>query len=109
MARLHAGGFPRDDREAKKEMRAYRLTSGIYAPPLGTRPGFGVSLAIKDAEHALSLAKGVNARLPGVEIAHGNMQSARDYAGECLDSSSMYGILRMEAGMSFWNDASRQG
>ncbi|OJJ01326.1 hypothetical protein ASPVEDRAFT_627348 [Aspergillus versicolor CBS 583.65] len=86
-----------------------RLTSGIYAPPLGTRPGFGVSLAIKDAEHALSLAKGVNARLPGVEIAHGNMQSARDYAGECLDSSSMYGILRMEAGVSFWNDASRQG
>ncbi len=90
-------------------MHAYRLTSGIYAPPLDTRPGFGVSLAIKDAEHALSLAKGVNARLPGVEIAHGNMQSARDYAGECLDSSSMYGILRMEAGMSFWNDASRQG
>lgn len=83
------------------------MTSGIYAPPLETRPGFGVSLAIKDAEHALSLAKRVDARLPGVEIAHGNMQSARDYAGECLDSSSMYGILRMEAGMSFWNDASQ--
>ncbi|KAL4750342.1 hypothetical protein BDW72DRAFT_203980 [Aspergillus terricola var. indicus] len=32
-----------------------RLTTGIYAPPLNTRPGFGVSLAIKDADHALSI------------------------------------------------------
>ncbi|KAL4965659.1 NAD(P)-dependent oxidoreductase [Aspergillus stella-maris] len=86
-----------------------RLTTGIYAPPLETRPGFGVSLAIKDAEHALSMAKGVNAKLPGTETAHRNMRAARDYAGECLDSSSMYGVLRMEAGMPFWNEVSRQG
>ncbi|KAL4943231.1 hypothetical protein BDV06DRAFT_221473 [Aspergillus oleicola] len=86
-----------------------RLTTGIYAPPLDTRPGFGVSLAIKDAEHALSLAKGVNAKLPGTETAHRNMRAARNYAGECLDSSSMYGTLRMEAGMPFWNEVSRQG
>ncbi|KAL5343890.1 hypothetical protein BJX70DRAFT_352001 [Aspergillus crustosus] len=86
-----------------------RLTSGVWAPPLDTRPGFGVSLAIKDAEHATSIANDVNATLPGLEIAHNNLRTAREYAGECLDSSSMYGILRMEAGLPFWNETSRQG
>ncbi|KAL4927671.1 uncharacterized protein BDV17DRAFT_299107 [Aspergillus undulatus] len=48
-------------------------------------------------------------KLPGTETTHKNMRAARDYAGECLDSSSMYGILRMEAGLPFWNEVSRQG
>ncbi|KAL4947999.1 hypothetical protein BDW69DRAFT_199213 [Aspergillus filifer] len=86
-----------------------RSTTGIYAPPLDPRPGFGICLAIKDAEHALSLAKDVNAKLPGTETAHRNMRAARDYAAECLDSSSMYGVLRMDAGMPFWNKVSWQG
>ncbi|KAL2834275.1 NAD binding domain of 6-phosphogluconate dehydrogenase-domain-containing protein [Aspergillus cavernicola] len=86
-----------------------RLTSGIYAPPLNTRPGFGISLAIKDAEHALSLATEAQVQLPGLEIAHNNMRASRDYAGECLDSSSMYGKLRIGAGLPFWNETSRQG
>ncbi|PLB44125.1 3-hydroxyisobutyrate dehydrogenase [Aspergillus steynii IBT 23096] len=86
-----------------------RLTSGIYAPPLDTRPGFGVSLAIKDAAHALSIASQNNVKLPGLEVADRNMQAARKYAGECLDSSSMYGTLRREAGETFWNESSRQG
>ncbi|KAL4735370.1 hypothetical protein BDV11DRAFT_212025 [Aspergillus similis] len=85
-----------------------RLTTGIYAPPLNTRPGFGVSLAIKDADHALSIASEANAKLPGLELASDNMRAARDYRGECLDSSSGYGVLRMQAGMPFWNAASRQ-
>ncbi|KAL2856632.1 hypothetical protein BJY01DRAFT_203173 [Aspergillus pseudoustus] len=86
-----------------------RLTSGIYAPALDTRPGFGVSLAIKDAEHALSLASDFQVSLPSLEIAHNNMRASRDYAGECLDSSSMYGTLRVNAGLPFWNGTSRQG
>ncbi|KAL3447301.1 hypothetical protein BJX65DRAFT_93953 [Aspergillus insuetus] len=86
-----------------------RLTSGIYAPPLDTRPGFGVSLAIKDAKHALSLVSDFSVSLPGLEIAHNNMSASRDYAGECLDSSSMYGTLRVNAGLPFWNGTSRQG
>ncbi|KAJ0421738.1 hypothetical protein BJY00DRAFT_311754 [Aspergillus carlsbadensis] len=86
-----------------------RLTSGIYAPPIDTRPGFGVSLAIKDAKHALSLASDFNVSLPGLEVAHNNMSASRDYAGECLDSSSMYGTLRVNAGLPFWNGTSRQG
>ncbi|KAL3467057.1 hypothetical protein BJX64DRAFT_274109 [Aspergillus heterothallicus] len=86
-----------------------RLTSGIWAPPLDTKPGFGVSLAIKDAKHASSLASDFKVSLPGLEIAHDNMLASRDYAGECLDSSSMYGALRVSAGVPFQNGTSRQG
>ena len=86
-----------------------RLTSGAYAPPLESRPGFGVSLAIKDADHAFAMAKEQNVELPGLQIARDNMAAAREYGGECLDSSSMYGILRQKAGMEFWNEKSRKG
>ncbi|PLB35035.1 NAD(P)-dependent oxidoreductase [Aspergillus candidus] len=86
-----------------------RLTTGAYAPSLSTRPGFGVSLAIKDANHARTMAKDHNVELPGLEIAQENMEAARDYAGECLDSSAMYGVLRQKAGMEFWNEKSRGG
>lgn len=86
-----------------------RLTSGAYAPSLDSRPGFGVSLAIKDADHAFAIAKEHNVKLPGLQLAKDNMVAAREYAGECLDSSSMYGILRQKAGLEFWNEKSRKG
>lgn len=86
-----------------------RLTSGIYAPTLGTRPGFGVSLSIKDADHALAITRERKFKLPGLELAKENMAAAREYGGECLDASSMYGILRQQAGLPFWNEKSRQG
>ncbi|KAH1925382.1 hypothetical protein KXW69_008013 [Aspergillus fumigatus] len=85
------------------------LTSGAYAPSLDSRPGFGVSLAIKDANHALAIANEQNVRLPGLQVARENMMAAREYAGECLDSSSMYGVLRQQAGLEFWNEKSRKG
>ncbi|KAL4786372.1 NAD binding domain of 6-phosphogluconate dehydrogenase-domain-containing protein [Aspergillus varians] len=86
-----------------------RLTTGAYAPPLNTRPGFGVSLAIKDAKHAFTIAKQNDIELPGLQVATENMIAAREYGGECLDSSSMYGVLRQKAGMEFWNEKSRRG
>ncbi|GFF26398.1 hypothetical protein IFM58399_01402 [Aspergillus lentulus] len=86
-----------------------RLTTGAYAPSLDSRPGFGVSLAIKDANHALAIAQEHNVRLPGLQVARENMMAAREYAGECLDSSSMYGVLRQQAGLEFWNGKSRKG
>ncbi|CAP92267.1 Pc13g11980 [Penicillium rubens Wisconsin 54-1255] len=86
-----------------------RLTTGAYAPPLDSRPGFGVSLAIKDARHAMSMAQEQGVELPGLEIARANMEAAREYGGECLDSSAMYGTLRQKAGLEFWNENSRRG
>ncbi|KAJ5752664.1 hypothetical protein N7520_009581 [Penicillium odoratum] len=85
-----------------------RLTTGAYAPPLDSRPGFGVSLAIKDANHAISMAQAQGVQLPGLELARTNMEAARNYGGECLDSSSMYGVLRQKAGLEFWNEKSRK-
>ncbi|KAF5862285.1 hypothetical protein ETB97_011809 [Aspergillus alliaceus] len=85
-----------------------RLTSGIYAPPLDTRPEFGVSLAIKDSKHALSMAEEYKFKLPGLELASKHMNAARVYGGECQDASAIYGILRQHAGLSFWNENSRQ-
>lgn len=55
------------------------------------------------------MAKERNVSLPGLEVAQENMEAARTYGGECLDSSSMYGILRQKAGMEFWNEKSRKG
>lgn len=86
-----------------------RLTTGAYAPPLHTPPGFAVSLAIKDAKHAISIANGVDMHLPALQLALGHMLDARSFAGESLDSSSMYGTMRAESGLSFWSEGSRQG
>ena len=55
------------------------------------------------------MAKNAGVDLPGLKVAEENMVAARDYGGECLDSSSMYGILRQKAGLAFWNEKSRQG
>ncbi|CAG8112924.1 unnamed protein product [Penicillium salamii] len=85
-----------------------RLTTGAYAPPVESRPGFGVSLAIKDARHAMAMAQEHGVQLPGLELARANMESAREFGGECLDSSSMYGTLRQKAGLEFWNERSRK-
>ncbi|KAH8426252.1 NAD(P)-dependent oxidoreductase [Aspergillus melleus] len=86
-----------------------RLTTGAYAPPLDSRPGFSVDNAIKDANHAMDLAQDHDAYLPGLKVARKNMVAARDYAGPCLDSSSMYGMLRQQAGLEFWTKNSRKG
>ncbi|KAJ5620742.1 Dehydrogenase multihelical [Penicillium lagena] len=85
-----------------------RLTTGAYAPPLDSRPGFGVSLAIKDARHAMAMASDHGIQLPGLEVARLNMEAARAYGGECLDSSAMYGTLRQMAALEFGNEKSRK-
>ncbi|KAI9933626.1 hypothetical protein MW887_008099 [Aspergillus wentii] len=90
------------------ESYSKRITTGAYAPPRGTPPGFAARLASKDTGHALAIAKEHNVRLGSVEMALGRLERAREYAGEELDSSAMYGTARMEAGMSFWSENSRQ-
>jgi 3-hydroxyisobutyrate dehydrogenase-like beta-hydroxyacid dehydrogenase len=85
-----------------------RLTTGVFAPQHEKTPGFAVSLSIKDSKHALSLANSVDMRIPTIELALAHMMNARHYAGENLDSSSLYGTLRAEAGLPFWTAESRQ-
>lgn len=91
------------------ESYSKRITTGAYAPPLDTSPGFAAALASKDMKHALSIATSHSTCLPTIETASNRLTSAREYAGECLDSSAIYGTARMEAGLSFWSENSRQG
>ncbi|KAJ5640066.1 3-hydroxyisobutyrate dehydrogenase [Penicillium longicatenatum] len=91
------------------ESYSKRITSGAYAPPLDTVPGFAAALACKDMKHALSIAASHNTRLPTLEVASSRLNSAREHAGECLDSAAIYGAARMEAGLPFWSRNSRQG
>ncbi|PYH85797.1 putative 3-hydroxyisobutyrate dehydrogenase [Aspergillus uvarum CBS 121591] len=92
-------------------MQSYsrRITSGAYAPALDTAPGFAAALACKDMKHALSIADSCNTRLCTLETASTRLNNARQYAGENLDSSAIYGTARLEAGLSFWSANSRQG
>lgn len=91
------------------ESYSKRMTSGAYAPPLDTRPGFSVALASKDARHAVNVASAHATTLPTIELALARMTTAREYAGESLDSSSLYGTTRLDAGLPFWSENSRRG
>ncbi|KUI63881.1 putative oxidoreductase YfjR [Cytospora mali] len=90
------------------ESYSKRMTTGSWAPPLGTPPGFAAALASKDARHAISIAKDNGTTIPTLETALARMTAAREYAGESLDSASVYGTARLEAGLPFWSENSRQ-
>lgn len=80
-----------------------RLTTGAYIPPAGTRPWSDVQLAVKDVGHGISAASDAGARLHVAElaIAHLKTASAKERP---LDSASIYGVLREEAGLDFETD-----
>ncbi|KAL4790758.1 hypothetical protein BDV19DRAFT_393815 [Aspergillus venezuelensis] len=91
------------------ESYSTRITIGAYAPPLDTPPGFAASLACKDMRHALDIAEQNGMGLPTLEIAFGRLSRAREFAGEWIDSSAVYGEGRREAGLGFWSEMSRKG
>ncbi|KAI5926919.1 6-phosphogluconate dehydrogenase [Camillea tinctor] len=88
------------------ESYSKRLTTGIYAPAVGDKAGFDVSLAIKDAKHALNCAQSVGTKLEVSEVALKHMETAKSLVdeGRQLDSSSMYGAIRTDAGLDFYTD-----
>lgn len=68
-------------------------------------------LAIKDVQHGIESAESVGTRLKVAEVAMENLKRARDYSeahgGRALDSSSLYGIVREDAGLDFRTDTVR--
>ncbi|KAI4864427.1 6-phosphogluconate dehydrogenase [Hypoxylon rubiginosum] len=91
------------------ESYSKRLTTGAYAPALGGKAGFDVQLAIKDAKHALNCAKEANTRIEVSEVALRHMEKARTLVGDRpLDSSSMYGTIRTEAGLDFFTEQCKE-
>ncbi|KZL78354.1 6-phosphogluconate dehydrogenase family protein [Colletotrichum incanum] len=91
------------------ESYSKRITSGSYAPPPDGKAGFDVALAMKDLRHALTCAKDAGTRLETCEAALRHMEKAREFEIERpLDSSSMYGAVRLEAGLDFYSAACKK-
>lgn len=81
-----------------------RMTTGVYAPPKGEMPWSEVSLAIKDVGHGVKMAKEHGCKLPAGELALRHLTEAKiwgDREGRTLDSTSIYGVVREEAGLDF--------
>ncbi|KAK2766620.1 hypothetical protein CKAH01_15423 [Colletotrichum kahawae] len=84
-----------------------RLTTGAYFPAKGQRPWSDLGLALKDVGHGIDCAEKSGVRLEVAEVALKHLKEAKEFSdAHCrpLDSSSMYGVLRKEAGLSFETD-----
>lgn len=84
-----------------------RLTTGAYMPPRGERPWSDLNLALKDVGHGITCADQAGAKLEVAEVALKHLKEASEFSkdqGRPLDSSSMYGVLRRQAGLSFETD-----
>ncbi|KAI1861296.1 uncharacterized protein JN550_010975 [Neoarthrinium moseri] len=87
------------------ESYSKRLTTGAYAPAVDAKAGFDVALAIKDAKHAINCATEAGTDLEVSRVALKNMELACELQkGKPLDSSSMYGTIREDAGLDFYTD-----
>ncbi|KAI9800849.1 MAG: hypothetical protein M1825_003632 [Sarcosagium campestre] len=78
-----------------------RLMSGDYYtrdPPL-----FAVDLAIKDANHALSIADSSGARIRSTEMATEHLQDVKKTQGAKGDIAGIYGVVRQESGLPYEN------
>uniref|UniRef100_A0A8H7NCA8 6-phosphogluconate dehydrogenase NADP-binding domain-containing protein n=1 Tax=Bionectria ochroleuca TaxID=29856 RepID=A0A8H7NCA8_BIOOC len=80
-----------------------RLTSGAYIPAPGERPWSDLRLALKDVAHGVRCAEDAGARLHVGELALKHLQEA-SREERPLDSSSLYGVLRRQAGLDFESD-----
>ncbi|RGP79021.1 oxidoreductase yfjr [Fusarium longipes] len=84
-----------------------RLTTGAYMPARGDRPWSDLNLAIKDVGHGIALAEQSGTKLEVAEVAIKHLKDAKKFSDSekrPLDSSSMYGILRTESGLTFETD-----
>lgn len=86
-----------------------RVTSGAYAPSPTDKAGFDVGLAIKDAKHAISCAEAAGTKLEVSQVALRHLEEARALEpARPLDSSSMYGAIRKDAGLEFLTEVCKE-
>ncbi|KAH8755981.1 hypothetical protein F5883DRAFT_569725 [Diaporthe sp. PMI_573] len=84
-----------------------RLTTGAYMPAKDQRPWSDLSLALKDVGHGLACARDAGANLPVGEVVQKHLEEAKEVSDAWvrpLNSSSMYGVLRTQAGLDFKTD-----
>ncbi|KAH7065047.1 NAD binding domain of 6-phosphogluconate dehydrogenase-domain-containing protein [Macrophomina phaseolina] len=88
-----------------------RLTTGAYMPAADERPWSDLKLALKDVGHGISCAEEAGSKLEVAEVALKHLQEAKRFSDareRPLDSSSMYGVLREQAGLAFETDLVKQ-
>ncbi|KAL3465964.1 3-hydroxyisobutyrate dehydrogenase [Aspergillus heterothallicus] len=88
-----------------------RMTEGHYLPKRGDRPWSDLQLALKDVGLGVNCAEKAGASLPVAELVLKNLGEARKYGEDnerALDSSSMFGVLRENAGLDFETDVVRE-
>ena len=80
-------------------------------PGEGQAPNSALELAIKDVGIGLDVAKGNGIRLDIGELSMKAMHEAKKYGdekGRELDSHSVFGVVRKEAGLDFENEAVKE-
>ncbi|CZT05710.1 hypothetical protein WAI453_004498 [Rhynchosporium graminicola] len=85
-----------------------RLTTGVYVPAKNEKPWSDLNLAIKDVDHGITCAENAGTRLKIGEVVLEHLKEAKKFSdiheGKAMDSSSMYGVIREEAGLKFETD-----
>lgn len=84
-----------------------RLTTGAYMPAKDQRPWSDLNLALKDVGHGITCARDAGANVPVGDVVQKHLEQAKEFSdarGRPLDSSSMYGVLRRQAGLDFETD-----
>lgn len=85
-----------------------RITGGVYCPPVGQAPYSDLELGIKDVGHGLGIAEASGMTLQVGELSMRAMKEAREIGkekGRSLDSSSVYGAVRVRAGLEFESES----
>lgn len=81
-----------------------RMTQGVYYPAVGQKPYSGLELGMKDVKIGMDIAEDEGMKLRIGELVMEAMEEAKRYGtekGRLLDSSSMFGVVRQNAGLSF--------
>jgi 3-hydroxyisobutyrate dehydrogenase-like beta-hydroxyacid dehydrogenase len=78
-----------------------RMMSGdYYKRDLPLAP---IDILLKDAKHALTLAKSTGTQLKALEVVVAHATAVKEYTGSKGDLSGIYGVVRKEAGLEFEN------
>lgn len=88
-----------------------RMTSGAYLPAKRLAPQSSLELGIKDVQHGIDLARSKGMRLDVGEAYVTAASEAKQWSNEtsrALDSSSVFGVVRNRAGLTFENEAVQQ-
>jgi 3-hydroxyisobutyrate dehydrogenase-like beta-hydroxyacid dehydrogenase len=90
-----------------------RMTTGVYCPGVGQAPWSDLELGIKDVGHGIATAEREGVSLKTGKTALDRLKKASQWAKEVgnsegqdglprrLDSSGLFGVVRMESGLEF--------